>query len=335
MTTDTNTDKKAAATTGNDGQDGTQNAPGAAQNTQPGTGDAGKPKEGGGSENNKTGTFLDDDDGAGDGPAGAGDWPADWRKRVAGDDEKFLKHLERMGSPLDLAKSYRELEKTKGAPVQKKELSDNPTPEELAAYRKENGIPETHEGYDLNLPDGLVIGDQDKPMVMEVLKELHGKNTPPGVVKDVLTSYYKMQDAEALKFHQAEQEAKQETVEALRQEWGPEFLANKNMITNFLQKQPDAIGETIMNARDGEGRALMNSPNFVRWLRNLVGEVDPTASLIQGGGGKSAADIEARIKEIQDIIAGPESEKYYKNPKMQEELAQLTQIQERMKSKAA
>mgnify|MGYP000100175251 CR=1 FL=1 len=52
-------------------------------------------------------------------------------------------------------------------------LSEAPTDEELAEYRKANNIPEAPDKYDLTFDSGLVIGKEDKPIVDSFLKYAH------------------------------------------------------------------------------------------------------------------------------------------------------------------
>ena len=73
----------------------------------------------------------------------------DWRTRLAGGDEKELKRLSRFASEADVYKAYRELEKKKSSGELKQALSKDATPEQIAEWRKENGIPETPDKYDL------------------------------------------------------------------------------------------------------------------------------------------------------------------------------------------
>src|SRR3546814_3644725 len=54
------------------------------------------------------------------------------------------------------------------------------TPEQIAEWRKEQGIPEKPEDYDLKFDNGLVIGEADKPLVAEFLKASHATNVKIG-----------------------------------------------------------------------------------------------------------------------------------------------------------
>src|SRR3546814_10458699 len=68
------------------------------------------------------------------------------------------------------------------------------TPEQIAEWRKEQGIPEKPEDYDLKFDNGLVIGEADKPLVAAFLKASHATNVTPAQAKAQIASYYAIQE---------------------------------------------------------------------------------------------------------------------------------------------
>ncbi len=273
------------------------------------------PKTGG--NDNGTGTFIDGDQSD---PAPA---PTEsWRDRLAGGDEKFRKQLDRFGAESDFGKAYREMEKLKS--TIKAPLPDSPTPEQLAQYRKDNGIPETPDKYDIKLPDGIVMGETDKPVVAEFLKSMHDKNVSPDVVNAALGWYYQTQDVQQAQHKEAERIARKETIEELRKEWGPEYKASQGMIKAWLDKQPDDAGKMLTSVRDNNGRALLNNATFVKWLNNHIRETDPSATVIHDAA-MTGVSIKERVEAIQKIIRD-EPARYYKGAegqRLQDELNRL------------
>ncbi|MGF7446190.1 hypothetical protein V7P28_21410, partial [Klebsiella michiganensis] len=82
---------------------------------------------------------------------------------LAGDDAKYRKQLERYASPEALAKAHRELQsKMSSGEFRAAKLPENPTNEELARWRKDNGVPDKADDYLADLPSGIVLGDEDK-----------------------------------------------------------------------------------------------------------------------------------------------------------------------------
>ena len=164
-----------------------------------------------------------DADNRGTAPA---DWPADWRQKgltaagVAADDKGALAMLERLGSPGDLVKKVLEQEKLIRSGQHKQALPKDATDEQKAAWRKDNGVPETPDKYDIALPDGLVIGENDKPIVDNILKAAHGVNLTNDQTKAVLAAYY-AQEKEFLQNRSAEISTnKTQQDDELHKEWG-------------------------------------------------------------------------------------------------------------------
>src|SRR3546814_8159770 len=82
-----------------------------------------------------------------------------------------------------MRKSQRALEQKLSSGEFKKAIGPDATPEQIAEWRKEQGIPEKPEDYDLKFDNGLVIGEADKPLVAEFLKASHATNVTPAQAK--------------------------------------------------------------------------------------------------------------------------------------------------------
>lgn len=269
------------------------------------------------------GTVLDATD---DGKAAAtpADWPADWRERMAGDDKAFLNTLKRYSSPLTYAKAGFEAQQKIRSGEVKKPLSAEATPEELATYRKENGIPEAPDGYEIKLSEGMVPGEADKPMLDAFKGFAHGKNWTPAQLNEVVDWYYQQQDAQSAQKFEVDKGIKESTIETLRQEWGPEYPANINAISNFLDGAPEGVKSSIMYARAQDGTLLGNNPNVLRWLADLSREAMPGAGLVPAGTSNPAAAIGGEIEQIERMMRDPEqSDKYWRDEKMQARYREL------------
>ena len=96
---------------------------------------------------------------------------ADWRDAIAGDDPKFKSKLDRYSEPGDFGSSYREMEQKLRAGQMQPTLKEDATDEEIKEFRRQNGIPLEAEGYLKDLPEGLVIGEDD----VRALYEFHGR----------------------------------------------------------------------------------------------------------------------------------------------------------------
>lgn len=268
------------------------------------------------------------------------DWPEDWRGKLAGDDAKQKTQLERFASPADIYKSYRALQQKLSSGELKSTLPKDQTPEALSAWRKENGIPEKPEEYDLNLDNGLVVGEQDKPLVGEFINEMHAANASPTAVKSALSAYYKIVAKQQQEVQQADAEFRDSSETTLRDEWGGDFRRNVNMVAGLLAGAPEDVRLKISAGRTPEGRKLGDDPGVMRWLANLSREVNPAATVVPGAGSNVGAQIDDEIASITKAMGDSNSE-YWKGPKpdgketkMQIRYRELVTARDKVKARA-
>jgi hypothetical protein len=275
--------------------------------------------------------------GAGAGAAGAADdgkgkatWPDDWRAQMAGGDEKVAKNLERFASPKDVTNAWRSFQQRLSSGELKSALPKDAKPEDVAKWRTENGIPEKPEGY--KMPEGLVIGDADKPLIDLFLKDMHGKNAPTEVVQTAVQSYYKIVEQQAAQIAENDVAHKTEMEDTLRAEWGGEYRGNVNAIGAMLESAPGGIKDKILSARTADGRAIMNDPDVLRWFATTARELNPVATVVPAGGDQMGA-ITDEIGKIEKLMGNRQSE-YWKGPtadKMQARYRELITARDRKK----
>lgn len=264
--------------------------------------------------------------GAGDGAAVKPTWPEDWRTQLAG--EKSDKQLDRFAAPKDVYNAWKALQGRLSSGELKSTLPKDAKPEEVTKWRAENGIPEKHSEY--KMPEGLAIGEADKPLIDLFLQDMHGKNASPDVVQAAVQSYYKIQEAQASKIAEADVSHKQEMEDSLRAEWGGEYRGNINGIKSMLESAPGGIADKILSARMGDGRAIANDPEVLRWLASTARELNPMATVVPAGGDQMGA-ITDEIASIEKLMGNRQSE-YWKGPKaekMQARYRDLTTARDR------
>lgn len=246
----------------------------------------------------------------------------DWRERAAGGNDERLKFLKRFTSPQTVADALivarRQLsEGKKGAAP-----GADAKPEEITAWRKENNIPEAPDGYLEKLPDGLVIGEADKPIVSAYAAEMHKQNVPVATMQAGLKFYYDNLAAQQAKLADENNRMRDETNEALSVEWGGEKKGNINAITNMLATFPDEAKNAVLNAVDLKGIAIFNNPHVVKAFAQLARTLNPNATITPNTSGdiaKSVGDEIATIeKRMKDDPRG-----YWGDEKMQARLREL------------
>lgn len=273
---------------------------------------------------------------ANDPPAGdppAGDPPAnddDWRSRLAGGDSKLLGFLGRYQSEkafVEAAKKDRDAARAKSAA----KLPDNPTDDELVAYRAEYGIPEAPEGYYEKLADGLVVGDADKPFVDMFLKEMHGSNAPPAVVNAALDAYYGIVEEQAAAESTAAKALEQASIEDLRSEWGADYKRNLNVMHGYLETLPAVVADAFRHGKGADGLPLGYNADVLRWLTAQAMEANPVATVVPGAGANQASAIAEEMAAIKAKMGTPE---YTKNPALQARYLELVEADQKLKQRA-
>jgi hypothetical protein len=262
-------------------------------------------------------TIIADKTTAADDTAKAPDFPADWRTRLSGGDEKKAKLLDRFASPSALVDALADvrLKISRGELKNATKLPDNPTEEQLKAWREENGLPETPAGYDLTLDGGLVIGEADKPLVDKYTKAMHAAHAPPGAVKAALTAYYNIVAEQEEARSVADGTNRKGAEDALRSEWGPDYRVNVTLFKEALDTLPNGLGERLLTARDASGRLLGADPDFISHFVALRREANPLSTVLPGSGSTGLQALETEKAAIQKAMGDSNSE-YWKGEKI-------------------
>lgn len=268
----------------------------------------------------------------------SGDWPADWRKLYAGSDDKLLKQMERYSSPKAALDSLLALKQKLSKGDFQKVLGENPSEDELKEWRTQNGVPDKPEEYKLEPGDGRVIGEADKPLVTEFLKNMHNKNATPGQVNDALQAYYNMRDAETVKLKEQDDTFHRESQDALMAEFGDDYDRNLNLVGALFSEYADeGLKTNLLGARLADGTALSNNPDVVRFLVALSREINPTAALVPGTSGNLTAALSDELSVIDKMMRDdpPGSRrKYDSDKKYADRWMQLTEASEKTKRRA-
>lgn len=261
-----------------------------------------------------------------------GDWPDDWQNKLAGGDEKLLKKLQRYASPKAMADALVAAQARISSGELKPVLSKDAKPEEVAAWRKENGIPETPEKYDLKFDSGLVIGDDDKPIIDGYLKAAHDRNMTPDQVKAGIEWYYDEVKRQADVQNEKDETDRQAALDALNAEWGGNFRRNHNMVNGLLDRFPEKVRDLFKGGRLADGTAIMNNPDVIRSLAGIALEINPAGQIVPTGSGDPMKSVEGRIEEIEATMR-KDRNAYNKNEKLQAEYRELLGAREKLKER--
>lgn len=324
-----------------------------------GTGDgkgAGGAASGAGASGTGTGAGAADDKGAGAGGAAAGagagaekgaaaqpSWDADhWKSTFAGEDAKKKAWAERRPDlKTALEAGFQADQKiSELTAIAKTVLPKDATPEQLAQYRKDNGIPEKPEDYLAGLPKEVALSDEDKGVLTPYLGLMQKHNMPPALAKE----FIELRQAEVDRWTEErvahDAEFKRKTEDVLRQDWGTNYRAEINNINNMLSGAPQEVQDMFYAARNPDGTGLLATPEALRWFAQLARTINPYSAPVGGDGGAlDQKGVDARINEIESwmgSVKGSENyKKYYGNDKVQSEYRALIDAREMLKKRTA
>jgi hypothetical protein len=254
-----------------------------------------------------SGSILDGEDDEGGEPKGdgkesaAGDFPADWREKMAAGNEKTLALLKRYTSPTAAAAALAaQAQKIRSGELKAK-LPDDATPEEKAAWRKDNGLPEEAAKYETALPNHTWT-DADAPMLDGFKALAYDANMSQAQVSKVLGYYTHLID-DAKQRHEeaigAKDKADRAAAEdALREKLGGEYRPALQLLSRFLKDTelfPEGMADAFAGARFQDGTRVINHP---AWADLLI----TFARQKYGEGGFITADAKAAMQNEEEAI---------------------------------
>ncbi len=208
--------------------------------------------------------------------------PDDWRSQIAGEDTKRLGQLDRhkdLGSVLkagfEAQDKIRKGEVSNGLP-------DDPTDEQVTAYREANGIPAEAGGYELSLDQGLVLGEEDTRIMEGVYGVAHERNLSTEDVSALTNAMLKGRETEQQTRLAQDGLDHQGTDRQLRESWGGDFEINMNMVRGWVQQMPEGVRELFEGARLADGRAVFNSPELMDYFAAGARKLNPAATVVPG-----------------------------------------------------
>lgn len=275
-------------------------------------------------------------------------FPETWRKDMSGGDAAFEKVLDRYASPKAFAEAHRALV-AKVSSGELKNVAKAPaadaTAEQIADWRKEAGLPAEPKGYidAIKLPDGVVPGEADKPLLEGFAAAALKSNMPTDAYNAAVGWYFENLDLQNKARATADHAFAGEAARALEAEWGPAFKENQNRIAPGVLF-PAEVADILYNARDAKGRIVGNIPEVVRALAQLHRDAYPAYTPTTAENAGSGQAIATEKSQIEGLMGDPRSKYNEKNSSgqltdgaqaMRERYRVLIQQEEKNKQRAA
>lgn len=213
-----------------------------------------------------------------------------------------------------------------------KPLGEKATPEEVAAYRKAVGVPETADKYAVYRPEGFEPTEADTEAEKTFLEAAHAANLNQRQVDGVMKTYYLLQAQAAKAQSDRAAAAAEKAVEDLRVEFGRDYKANVALADRWLKEHlGEDMGDDwkgLMGMRFQDGTALGEHTGFVKAIVKLAKAWadDGLPDIGEGGSGES---IDQQVDSMMKKMGTDE----YNSPAFQQKLQAL--IAQQNKRRAA
>ncbi len=213
-----------------------------------------------------------------------------WLDALPEDAKDYKDTLAKYKSVPDMAKALANanqlIGKKLGVPNEKS------SPEEVAAYRKALGIPDTLDDYKFApdaLPEGMEWSDEFSRPFAEIA---HRHNIPPGAMKALANQFSVYEKFKVEAIQGAYEKQRTEAVQTLQKEWGGEFAKNIG-----IAKQAAKMAGVDANSHG------FSDPEVVRGFVRLAGMMGED----RVGRGATSVDFLAGKARASDIMKNPEN----------------------------
>lgn len=263
-------------------------------------------------------------------------YPDDWRQKLAAGDAKIEKRLTRFTGPDGVLKWALEADRkiSSGEYKNQAQLPEKPTEEQLKQYRLDNGIPETHDKYDIKVDEKLIT-ENDKAYLESLYKYAHDNHMPKSSVEKVVNFMVASRKEAAERIAELDAEDKQTMEETLRAEMpAGEYKLNMNIMQGMFDGVNEDVKKNFLEARLPDGTKLTNDPNVVKMLVGFAREINPAATVVPNSGGANALkSVGEEIADIEKFMKSNRDE-YFKDKKMQARYQELIVAQGALQKKA-
>ena len=242
--------------------------------------------------------------------------------------EKRSGQLERVMDMGALTKNYFEAQDR----IRKGELSnglpENPSDEQLSAWREANGVPEAADKYELSLEEGLVLGEDDSRIMEGVFKVAHEENISTSAMSQLTNAMLAGREAEAEAMQAQDGMDTQTTTRQLKEAWGADYQTNLNMVQGLTAQLPETIRAEFEGARMADGKAMFNSPEVMTFFADMARKLNPAGTVVPG----SNNPTQAITDEIAKLEARMGDTDWHKDTTAQNRIQELYKARDAMKS---
>lgn len=202
--------------------------------------------------------------------------------------------------------------------------SDKATDEEIGKFRKALGVPDLPTGYEIKLPDGLTLSEDDKAIVDAWRPIAHQHNVSAKAFNGMIAESLKLSKSLEEAFEKRLTTAQAEAEAALKKEWSVDY--DKNLA--LAKRAAISLGgEEFWNFLDAamieNGGKLASSPAMLRFLANIGRKSDESDLMLMS----STAEKQTAQQKLDALLKQyPVDSKEYKTPAVQQQIDALYDV---------
>ena len=243
---------------------------------------------------------------------------ADWKTALP-DDLKSAKSLASIKSVEDLAKGYVNAQSVVGRRF------EDLTPEQLSEYYTAQGRPETPDGYNFEVPEGLQVDKDIQDWYKQKAHELGLNETQ---AKSMYEDFAKMEAEKVNQAAELQAIEMEKQAEQLKKDFGPAFDERVELANRALKEFGG--DEAIQQLAE---MGLSNNPTVVKMLAN-AGMMLAEGKFTEGSStGKFGMTSEEATQKIDGLRTDPEFMKHYADPSSPKHKEAASQLQDLYKIK--
>lgn len=252
--------------------------------------------------------------------AGEGAAAPDWREAIV--EPRLREFAGRFAGPGDAVKAAFDLrQKLSNAVVVPGEEASS---EDIAAFRRRLGVPDSPDGYAFRAPEGAAPNDADRAFQAEIARLFHAAGVTPTQAEQLNEGWNCLAEASREARQAADNGAREAAESQLRRQWGAEFERNRALaaraVARFHRGDPNELLDLALEG----GTVLGSLPSFVRFAAS-VGRALAEDEVHLGGAGGAGASAKERLDEIHSwqFADDPAQRERYRSQEVQAELKEL------------
>lgn len=237
--------------------------------------------------------------------------------------EKYTNHLSRYQDPVSVIRAGFDAQDRIRRGEVSNGLPENPTDEQLSAYREANGIPADPDKYSVS--EGTVLGDVDKAVVDTLRPVAFKHNIPQAAFAESIDTLLAAQQVQHDARLAQDVEDTNEASAILKQAWQGEFTQKQNLISGQLNRRlGDEDREALLNARGPDGKGLFNRPGIVQFMATVFAEAAPLDTVVP----TEINQVGAIDQELAELKQRMRTNEWYKDEAAQARYRQLIEAKQ-------